>query len=106
MTGLRLALSALLVAVTASEIAAAQSGLTPSPTHANIAYAPAEPAESRGHILDLYLPAAVGAKRVPVVIWMGGSAWKSDNDKAKAGDVAAQLNPAAWRKSWRASQDS
>ena len=94
MTGLRLALSALLVAVTASEIAAAHSGQTPSPTHANIAYAPAEPAESRGHLLDLYLPAPVGAKPVPVVIWMGGSAWKSDNDKAKAGDVAAQLNPA------------
>ena len=94
MTSLRLTLSALLVAVTASEIAAAHSGQTPSPTHANIAYAPAEPAESRGHLLDLYLPAAGRAKPVPVVIWTGGSAWKSDNDKAKAGDVAAQLNPA------------
>ena len=28
------------------------------------------------------------------MIWTGGSGWKSDNGKAKAGFVAAQLNPA------------
>ena len=92
---MRLALSALsfFVAVTAVEIAPAPGEETPSPTHADIAYARAEPAEGRGHLLDLYLPAAA-AKPVPVVIWTGGSAWRSDNGKAKAGFVAAQLNPA------------
>jgi acetyl esterase/lipase len=92
MTGLRLVLSAFLVAVTAMEIAAARSGQTLSPTHANIAYAAAEPALSRGHLLDLYLPAA--EKPVPVVIWTGGSAWKGDDGKATAGLVATRLLPA------------
>ena len=64
MTGLRLVLS--VVAGMAIEIASAPTGQTPWPTHANIAYAASEPAQSRGHLLDLYLPAA--AKPVPVVI--------------------------------------
>jgi acetyl esterase/lipase len=93
MTDLRLVLSAFLVAVTAMEIAAARTVNTPLPTHANIAYAPAKLAQSRGHLLDLYVP-ATAAKPVPVVIWTGGSGWKSDNGKATADLVAAQLNPA------------
>ncbi len=93
MTDLRLVLSAFLVAVTAMEIAAARTVNTPLPTHANIAYAPAKLAQSRGHLLDLYLP-ATAAKPVPVVIWTGGSGWKSDKGKATADLVAAQLNPA------------
>jgi acetyl esterase/lipase len=94
MTGSRSLLSVFLAAVTATGIACTRTGKTPSPTHANIAYAPAEPAQSRGHLLDLYLPAAA-AKPVPVVIWTGGSGWKSDNGKERgAGLVAAQLNPA------------
>jgi acetyl esterase/lipase len=92
MTGSRLVLSAFLVAVTVIEITVARSEQTPSPTHANIAYAAAKPAQSRGHLLDLYLPAA--EKPVPVVIWTGGSAWKGDDGKATAGLVAAQFLPA------------
>jgi acetyl esterase/lipase len=90
---LRLLLSVFLVAVTILEIASAQSGQRPPPAHANIVYAPAEPAGSRGHLLDLYLPNEA-TKPIPVVIWTGGSAWKSDDDKAGAGQVADQLNPA------------
>jgi acetyl esterase/lipase len=93
MIGLRLVLSAFLITVTAMEIAGSRTMNMPLPTHVNIAYAPAEPAQSRGHLLDLYLPAAA-ARPVPVVIWTGGSGWKSDNGKATAGLVAAQLNPA------------
>jgi acetyl esterase/lipase len=92
MASLRLVLSAFLVAVTAIGATSARSGPTLSPTHANIAYAPADPAQSRGHLLDLYLPAAA-AKPLPVVVWTGGSAWKSDNGKTTAGLVAAQLLP-------------
>ena len=31
----------------------------PAPTHADLEYAPAEPATSNGHKLDLYIPAGV-----------------------------------------------
>ncbi len=71
----------------------AQQG--PPPTHANLDYAPAEPATSVGHKLDLYIPP--GATRpTPVVIWTGGSAWRAENGKNTAAGVAVQLNPAGW----------
>jgi acetyl esterase/lipase len=57
--------------------------------HANIAYAPAEPATSRGHLLDLYVPRQPAPARRPVLIAMGGSGWFGDNGKA----YAAQLAP-------------
>ena len=66
----------------------------PPPTHANLDYAPAEPATSNGHKLDLYMPA--GAKPWPVVIWTGGSAWMADTGKRGAGALALQLNPAGY----------
>src|SRR5262245_6044848 len=52
----------------------------------NIAYAPAQPAGSRGHLLDLYLPAE-GSRR-PLLIWTGGSGWLADNGKDSAGPIA------------------
>ena len=33
----------------------------PAPTHADLEYAPAEPANSNGHKLDLYIPAGATA---------------------------------------------
>ena len=64
----------------------------PSPTFADIDYALAEPATSKGHKLDLYLPA--GARTpMPVVIWTAGSAWMSDMGKDRAEVIAAQLLP-------------
>jgi acetyl esterase/lipase len=53
----------------------------------NVSYAPAEPPGSRGHLLDLYLPAGAGSRR-PLVIWTGGSAWLGDNGKDSAGPIA------------------
>lgn len=67
----------------------------PSPTHANLDYAPPEPASSVGHKLDLYIPAGA-ATPMPVVIWTGGSAWRAENGKNSAGTLAAQLNPAGY----------
>jgi acetyl esterase/lipase len=61
-----------------------------APTQANIAYAPAEPATSRGHLLDLYLPASANGP-VPVVIWTGGSAWRGDQGKDSAGWLVPEL---------------
>jgi acetyl esterase/lipase len=62
----------------------------PAPTHEDIAYAPAEPAGSKGHLLDLYLPRRAGAP-TPVVIWTSGSAWQSDTGKERAEVFAAEL---------------
>jgi acetyl esterase/lipase len=66
-----------------------------TPTHVDLEYAPAEPAGSNGHKLDLYIPA--GANRpLPVVIWTGGSAWMADTGKRTAAGLAVQLNPAGY----------
>ena len=67
----------------------------PAPTHVDLDYAPADPAGSAGHKLDLYIP--VGATQpLPVAIWTGGSAWRADTGKRTAPGVAAQLNPAGY----------
>jgi acetyl esterase/lipase len=94
-----LAILAMSVAWAAARQVIAQPGppapAGPPPTVADIAYAPADPAGSKGHLLDLYLPAQA-AKPTPVVIWTGGSAWMSDTGKSTAGMVAAHLNPAGF----------
>ena len=60
----------------------------PSPTQANIAYAPSYPSLIIVHLLDLYLPAKA-AKPIPFVIYIGVSSCKSDNDNVKAEYFAA-----------------
>jgi acetyl esterase/lipase len=67
----------------------------PPPTHADLDYAPPQPATSMGHKLDLYLPAAAPGPW-PVVIWTGGSAWMADTGKRSAGRFAQRLNPAGY----------
>jgi len=67
----------------------------PPPTHADLAYAPPEPADSNGHLLDLYLPEGA-ATPAPVVIWTSGSAWFGDTGKAGAVRVAPELNKAGF----------
>jgi len=67
----------------------------PSPTYANLEYAPPDPPSSNGHKLDLYIPTGAAAK-LPVVIWTGGSAWLADTGKRTAGGLAARLNPAGY----------
>jgi acetyl esterase/lipase len=52
----------------------------------DIAYAPAQPPDSRGHLLDLYLP--LEGSRRPLLIWTGGSGWLADNGKDSAGPIA------------------
>jgi acetyl esterase/lipase len=68
---------------------------SPAPTHADLEYAPPEPATSNGHKLDLYIPGGTTA-RWPVVIWTGGSAWMADTGKRTAAGIAGQLNPAGY----------
>jgi acetyl esterase/lipase len=98
--GLRvLALAAVAILALGARPVLAQPGppipTGPPPTIADIAYAPADPAGSKGHLLDLYLPA--GAHRpMPLVIWTGGSAWMRDTGKSTAGLIAARLNPAGF----------
>ncbi|WP_182876101.1 cellulose binding domain-containing protein [Microbispora sp. H10670] len=67
------------------------------PAHAaqvitDISYAPAQPAGSRGHMLDLYLP-STGITPRPLLIWHSGSAWSSDDGKTGADAIAAVFNP-------------
>lgn len=88
-----LGLAAALLATFAAAQPAPPAG--PSPTHANIAYAPADPTGSKGHLLDLYVPA--GAKGpVPVVIYTAGSAWFGDTGKDWAGWLVPELGKAGF----------
>jgi acetyl esterase/lipase len=54
----------------------------------NLAYAPAQPAGTRGHLLDLYLPAEPVTTPRPLLIVMGGSGWLADDGKGYAPAVA------------------
>ncbi|MDF3145649.1 MULTISPECIES: alpha/beta hydrolase [unclassified Streptomyces] len=60
----------------------------------DLAYAPAQPAHTEGHLLDLYVPRS--DKPVPLVISTRGSAWLADNGRRDAEKVAAELNPAGY----------
>jgi acetyl esterase/lipase len=71
-----------------AQLPAAPGAVTPN--HANIAYAPAEPPDSKGHLLDLYLPTGASTP-TPVVIWTSGSAWFADTGKQRAEAFAAEL---------------
>jgi acetyl esterase/lipase len=76
-------------------LATAQQNV-PTPTHANLDYAPAEPVGTVGHKLDLYIPSGL-TRPAPIVIWTGGSAWLSDDGKRNAGENAArELNQAGY----------
>jgi acetyl esterase/lipase len=61
----------------------------------NVAYAPPEPADGAGHLLDLYLPEE-GEAPVPLVIWSSGSGWLRDDGKHGAGDLAAFFTGAGY----------
>jgi acetyl esterase/lipase len=58
----------------------------------DLVYAPAEPAGSRGNLLDLYLPAR-GHGRLPLVIWGHGSGWLAENGRQGADALADILGP-------------
>ena len=59
----------------------------------DIAYAPPEPPDSLGHLLDLYLPETTGRAPRPLVIWTGGTAFLADTGKETAGPIAQVFNP-------------
>jgi acetyl esterase/lipase len=58
----------------------------------DIAYAPAQPAGSKGHLLDLYLPQSPPQSRRPLLIWIGGSGWMADTGKESAEPIAEIFN--------------
>ncbi|MBB5781488.1 alpha/beta hydrolase [Nonomuraea jabiensis] len=60
----------------------------------DLAYAPPQPADGRGHLLDLYVPAGRGP--YPLVIWTSGSAWRSDEGKNGAAQAAAFFTTAGY----------
>ncbi|MCO1580397.1 alpha/beta hydrolase [Crossiella sp. SN42] len=64
--------------------------------HTDISYAPAEPAGSRGHLLDLYVPDGGHRKPRPLLIVTGGSAWLGDDGKAYAAQLAPHFTAAGY----------
>ncbi|MFF1632282.1 alpha/beta hydrolase fold domain-containing protein [Leifsonia sp. NPDC058248] len=58
----------------------------------NVAYAPADPKGSEGHLLDIYLPTP-RERPFPLIIWSGGTAWLSDQGRATASTLAGMFNP-------------
>lgn len=76
--------------------------VAPTTVHANgvevitgVAYAPADPPGSQGHLLDLYLPRGHRGA-LPLVIWSQGSGWLAENGRSTAGMVAERFNPAGF----------
>jgi acetyl esterase/lipase len=68
----------------------------PAVQYLDVAYAPAEPAGSRGHLLDIYLPRRRADAKLPVLVWSSGSGWLGDNGKQGAADFAAHFNTAGY----------
>ncbi|WP_202874264.1 alpha/beta hydrolase [Kribbella albertanoniae] len=64
--------------------------------HTDIAYAPAQPSTSRGHLLDLYVPGKYGGTKRPLLIFTGGSGWLEDDGKEVAQDIAPYFNAAGY----------
>lgn len=81
-------LLALFGVATACNAAAAD----PRPDFEDVAYAPAQPAGSVGHLLDIYLPKSA-EKPSPVVIWTSGSAWRGDAGRTRGEWLVSQLLP-------------
>jgi acetyl esterase/lipase len=59
----------------------------------DIAYAPPDPPENLGHLLDLYLPAQRGKSKRPLVIFSRGSGWLAEAGRNGADTAASALNP-------------
>ncbi len=82
-----LALATLVVTTLAAVVAAGPpTSAAPLPPRVfrNLAYAPAQPAGTYGHLLDLYLPAQPATAPHPLLIVMGGSGWFADDGKGYA----------------------
>jgi acetyl esterase/lipase len=90
--------SVVLVAFTAvALLPAIPAAAGPAATvHTDIPYAAADPAGSRGHLLDLYVPSGKRAKAQPLLIVMGGSAWLGDDGKQYAAEIAPHFTAAGY----------
>ena len=98
-----LAAIAVAVAVTVPSVAARRGKVV---VLRDVAYADPSPEGSRGHLLDLYLPAGdpvgdpardpAGGPRRPLLVWSGGSGWMSDDGKASAEPIARYFTARGW----------
>lgn len=59
----------------------------------DVAYTDPVPANTRGNLLDLYIPQVPGEQELPLLIWTSGSAWFSDDGKAGAAAIAEEFTP-------------
>jgi len=88
------ALTTVAVTVTLLTGAAAAPAVADVHVTKDLAYAPAQPSGSQGHLLDLYVPES--GHPLPLVIFTSGSGWLADSGRTGADKVAAQLNPAGY----------
>jgi acetyl esterase/lipase len=80
-----------LVAAVASVAPARAEATTNVEITKDLAYAPAQPPGTQGHLLDLYVPRS--KRPASLVIFTSGSGWLADSGRQGADKVAAQLNP-------------
>lgn len=86
----------LAVLAAALTVSSAAAGAEPSVIK-GIAYAPAQPSDSTGHLLDIYLPSpSSGSAPRPVLIVSGGSGWLAEDGKRYAASVAPHFTNAGF----------
>jgi acetyl esterase/lipase len=61
----------------------------------DIPYAPPDPEDGLGHLLDLYLPDGADGP-VPLIVWSSGSGWMRDDGKHGAAEVSTYFNAAGY----------
>lgn len=72
---------------------ASRAPLLPAEQITDVAYTAPVPEETRGNLLDVYLPERREDEALPVFIYTEGSAWFADNGKDTADAWAEQLGP-------------
>ena len=87
------AMGASLLAGAPSAPASADARTLPAQVIKDLAYAAPVPADTKGNLLDIYLPERRAHKPVPLFIFTEGSAWFADTGKSTAAAWAERLNP-------------
>lgn len=65
----------------------------PTPTFADLAYCEADPADTKGNLIDVYVAGDGGADPAPAIVWTSGSAWMADDGKHGAAALAEEFVP-------------
>lgn len=72
---------------------AAEGDVLPAQSFLDIAYTEPVPVNTRGNLLDVFLPERVEGEKIPLFIYTEGSAWFADTGKSSGAAWAERLNP-------------